>query len=256
MTHKTLRYAAALIVALPSLAAAQGTGVIAGIVRDTASRPVAGADIVVRPGLRRTRTDSAGRFIVTGLPGDRYGVRARKLGYAPTNYDVDLSSAGRVDIQMVFDQPMPMLDTIKVVAGRNCSEYSLDGFVCRRMGGGGTFLDYTEIDDKSPLYTADIFRDMKGFRTDIRATNVGPVRYVRSNPPWGCITQLVDGRPASGARPVPEMPYDLIAVEVYARPDSVPKEYQKYTWPNGSITRSGRCSVIAYWTTKARSEPQ
>lgn len=245
---------ACLLATSPSLAAAQG--IIAGIVRDTAARPVAGADVVVKPGEHRTRTDSAGRFIVTGLGADRYQVRARKLGFGPTTYDVDLSSAGRVDIAMVFDQPMPMLDTIKVVAGRSCSEWSLDGFVCRRKGGGGVFLDYTEIDDKDAYYTADLFRDMKGFRTDIRSTRFGPVRYVRANPMWGCITQLVDGRPASLARPVPDLPTDLIAIEVYARPDSVPHEYQKYTWPAGDITRSGRCSVIAYWTTRARSEPR
>ncbi|MEO5816673.1 MAG: carboxypeptidase-like regulatory domain-containing protein [Gemmatimonadaceae bacterium] len=255
MSYQNLRIAAVLLLALPTLASAQG-GIIAGTVRDTANRPVAAADISVRPGLLRTRTDSAGKFILTGLGADKYTVRARKIGYGPTTYDVDLSHAGRVDISLVFDQSMPMLDTIKIVAGRSCSEWSLDGFVCRRKGGGGVFLDYTDIDDKEALYTADIFRDIKGFRTDVRGTRYGPVRYVRANPPWGCITQLVDGRPASPARPVPELPVDLLAVEVYARPDSVPKEYQKYTWPDGGITKSGRCSVINYWTLRARIEPR
>ncbi|MEO8334318.1 MAG: carboxypeptidase-like regulatory domain-containing protein [bacterium] len=256
MSYAKLQFAAALLLlSLPALAGAQG--IIAGTVRDSADRPVAAADITVRPGDHRTVTDSAGKFIVTGLGADHYTVRARKIGWAPTTYDVSLSNAGRVDIKLVFDQNMPMLDTIKVVAGRTCSEWSLDGFVCRRKGGGGgVFLDYTDIDDKEALYTADIFRDMKGFRTDVRGTRYGPVRYVRSNPPWGCITQLVDGRPASPARPVPELPVDLLAVEVYARPDSVPKEYQKYTWPDGGITRSGRCSVINYWTLRARTEPR
>jgi hypothetical protein len=255
MSHASLRLAAAFLLALPSLAAAQG-GIIAGTVRDTAARPVAGADISVRPGQHRARTDSAGKFIITGLGADHYTVRARKIGYAPTTYDVSLSNAGRVDISLVFDQTMPMLDTIKVVAGRTCSEWSLDGFVCRRKGGGGLFFDYTDIDDKDAYYTADLFRDIKGFRTSVRSTRYGPVRFVESNPPWGCITHLVDGRPTSPATPIPELPTDLIAMEVYARPDSVPQEYQKYTWPNGGITRSGRCSVVVYWTQRARMEPR
>ena len=255
MSTRKLLFAAALLAALPTLASAQG-GIIAGTVRDTANRPMAGADISVKPGQLRTRTDSAGRFIVTGLGADKYQVRARKIGYGPTTYDVDLSSAGRVDIKMVFDQPMPMLDTIKVVAGRMCSEWSLDGFVCRRKGGGGLFLDYTDIDDKDAYYTADLFHDIKGFRTAVRPTRYGPVRVVEANPPWGCIAHLVDGRPTSGATPIPELPIDLVAMEVYARPDSVPPEYQKYTWPNGGITRSGRCSVIVYWTQRARMSPR
>ena len=249
---------ATTLLALPLFAGAQQPvtgGVIAGVVRDSAARPVAGADIVVRPGDRRTRSDSAGRFIVAGLGADHYILRVRRLGYAPTQFDVVLSSAGRVDIQLVFDERLPMLDTITVTAGRICSAYSLDGFVCRRKAGGGLFFDYTDIDDKDALYTADLFRDMKGFRTDVRSTRVGPVRYVAPSLPWGCITSLIDGRPSTGATIIPELPQHLLALEVYARPDSVPVEYQRYTWPNGSITRSGRCSVIVYWTMRARMTP-
>lgn len=249
-------FVALIFLALPSRASAQG-GVIAGVVRDSAARPVAAADIIVRPGDRRTRSDSAGRFIITGLGADHYTVRARKIGYAPTTYDVALSNAGRVDIQLVFDQRMPMLDTVIVTADRKCSEFTLSGFVCRRQGGGGIFLDYTDIDDKDALYTADLFRDMKGFRTDLRPTRYGPVRYVAPSLPWRCITSLIDGRPMSGATIVPELPADLVAIEVYARPDSVPVEFQKYTWPaGGNFTRSGRCSVIVYWTLRARMNPR
>ena len=247
-----------ILLAFPSLAGAQqpaAGGVIAGVVRDSAARPVAGADIVVRPGDRRTRSDSGGRFIVTGLGADHFIVRARKLGYAPTQFDVSLSNAGRVDIQLVFDERLPMLDTIAVTAGRTCSAYSLDGFVCRRKSTGGVFLDYTDIDDKDALYTADLFRDMKGFRTDLHSTRFGPVRYVAPSLPWGCITSLIDGRPSTGATIIPELPRHLIALEVYAKPDSVPVEYQRYTWPSGGITRSGRCSVIVYWTMRAQMSP-
>jgi hypothetical protein len=254
--HLIVSLVALMLLGLPSLATAQG-GVIAGVVRDSAARPVAAADIIVRPGDHRTRSDSAGRFIITGLGADHYMVRARKIGYAPTNYDVALSNAGRVDIQLVFDQRMPMLDTVIVTADRKCSEFTLSGFVCRRQSGGGVFLDYTDIDDKDALYTADLFREMKGFRTDVRPTRYGPVRYVAPSPPWGCITSLVDGRPMTGANIVPALPADLVAIEVYARPDSVPSEYQKYTWPGGgNFTKSGRCSVIIYWTLRARMNPR
>ena len=88
-----------------------------------------------------------------------------------------------------------------------------------------------------------------------KATTNQAGNYVAPSLPWGCITSLIDGRPSTGATIIPELPQHLIALEVYARPDSVPVEYQRYTWPNGGISRSGRCSVIVYWTMRARMTP-
>ena len=242
------------LLALPSLASAQG-GTIAGVVRDSAARPIAGADITIRPGEHRTRSDSAGRFLVAGLGADHYAVRARKIGYAPTHFDVSLSSAGRADILLVFDERMPMLDTITVTAGRICSSYTLDGFVCRRRANVGVFLDYTDIDDMEALFTADLFRQMKGLHVGVRSTRAGPARVVEASPSYGCIASLVDGREPNAATPIPQFPYELIGLEVYTRPDQVPAEYQRYTWPEGGLNRSGRCTVIIYWTVRARMTP-
>jgi hypothetical protein len=225
---------------------------VTGVVRDSAEHPVADADVIARPGGKRTRSDSAGRFVLTGLDGGKYTIVGRKLGYTPTNYDVSLSSNGKVDIKLVLEHRMPTLDTVIVRADRTCSRATLEGFACRRHAGGGVFLDYTDIDEKEPIWTADIFRDIPGFRVDVRSTRYGLVRVPTR--PLGCIASLVDGFPPSPARPIPESPYDLIAVEVYAKADSVPREYQIYTWPRGDVTRTGRCSLIVYWTLRARSK--
>jgi hypothetical protein len=248
----------ALASATATTAAAQQqtTGAtVTGIVRDSASNPVANADVIARPSGRRTRSDSAGRFTLTGLDGGKYTIVGRKLGYTPANWDVSLSSSGKVDIQLVLEHRMPMLDTVIVRADRKCPINTLQGFTCRRHSTNGIFLDYPDIDEKEPIYTADIFRDIKGFRVDLRSTRNGPMRVPVTTRISGCIASLVDGFPPSPARPIPENPYDLIAVEVYTRPDSVPSEYQFYTWPTRSdVTRSGRCSVIVYWTIFARNK--
>ncbi len=258
--HRAIsRLLTGLGIALGSAVSAAGAqqpsgATVTGFVRDSASQPVANADVIARPGSHRTRSDSTGRFTLTGLDAGKYTIVGRKLGYAPVNYDVELSSTGKATIQLVLDHRMPLLDTVVVSAGRTCSPFTLEGFACRRHAGGGVFLDYTDIDDKEPIWTADIFRDIKGFRVDVRNTRYGLIRVPVTNTMSGCIASLVDGYPASLARPVPESPYDLIAVEVYARPDSVPREYERYTWPNRDVTRSGRCSVIVYWTLRARSK--
>ena len=257
MRTPTLSLRVLLFLTLSGAAAsAQQTGAtVTGIVRDSAQQPVANADVIARPSGRRTRSDSAGRFTLTGLDAGKYTIVGRKLGYTPANWDVSLSSSGKVDIQLVLEHRMPTLDTVVVRADRKCSIATLDGFACRRKSTNGVFLDYTDIDDKEPIYTADIFRDIKGFRVDVRNTRYGLTRVPVTTRISGCITSLVDGFPASPARPIPESPYDLIAVEVYARADSVPQEYQYYTWPNrNDVTRSGRCSVIVYWTVHARTK--
>lgn len=219
---------------------------IAGTVRDSASQPVPGADVVAQPGSIRTRSDSAGNFLLTGLGGGSYTVAARKLGYAPARWDVKVSKSGRVDLKFVLGRRI-LLDTISVVARRDCPEFSVAGFMCRRRTGGGVFLDFTDIDEKGVVETADLFRDIPGFRVDVRRTRFGPVR-VPARQGFGCITSIVDGYPLSGANLVPTSPSDLSAMEVYLKPDSVPEPYQRYTWPSAGVTRSGRCSVIVYWT--------
>ncbi len=245
-----------LVMAATSSLRAQGPGgAISGLVRDTSGLAISGADVSVRPGVHRTRTDSSGRFLIAGLGADKYTVVARKVGFAPTSFDVSLRKDGHVDITLTFDRRLPMLDTVIVSGTHECSAWSLDGFACRRHAGGGIFLDYTDIDEKEPLYTADLFRDIPGFRIDLRSTRTGPVRVPVAANGWGCIASLVDGRPASPARRIPDSPYDLLAVEIYTKPDSVPKEYQRYTWPDASVARSGRCAVVVYWTLLAKLSP-
>jgi hypothetical protein len=241
-----------LCAARPAAAQSTSGGTITGIVRDTASRPVAGADVVAHPGSHRTTTDSAGRFTFSGLDADNYVVRARKLGYAPEEWDVKLAKSGHVDIQLRFTQRMPMLDTVNVRADGECPEFTLEGFACRRRNGGGLFMDYNEIDDQEPLYVADLFREIKGFRESMRSTPTGPTRVVVPATSYGCVNSLVNGREVTGANRIPEYPIDLIALEVYVKPDSVPKQYQQYTWPRGNVARTGRCSVVIYWNQLAK----
>jgi hypothetical protein len=220
---------------------------IAGVVLDSASLPVSGADIVARPGNYRTRTDSAGNFLLTGLDDGNYTVAARKVGYAPDRWDVKLSKNGRLQIRFMLGRAQ-QLDTVVVTAAADCPEYSLDGFACRRRFGGGVFLDYPDIDERRPYYTADVFRDIPGFRVQLRRTRFGPEPVPVLASGFGCITSLVNGREVTPANAVPSNPSDVSAMEVYLKPDSVPKVYQRHTWPAGGLARSGRCALVVYWT--------
>jgi len=234
---------------LAATAGAQQGATITGTVRDSASRPVANADVVALPGVHRARTDSAGKFTIAGMDGGSYTVRARKLGFAPTETTVDISGNGRLNVVLTLDQRMPLLDTVVVRADGSCPDRTLDAFACHRKFGKGLYLDYTDIDEKEPIYAADIFRDIQGFRVDVRSTRNGPVRVaVPSN--FHCLVSLVDGRPVSLANPVPSTAIDVIALEVYQKPDDVPKEYERFIWPTTGMA-TGRCMLVVYWTPRA-----
>jgi hypothetical protein len=242
----------AVLALLASRLAAQTKGAtIAGSVRDSLAQPVAGADVVVQPGSERTRSDSAGNFMLTGLGGGTYVVAARKVGYAPDRWDVTLARNGRTEIKFVLAR-RTQLDTVRVTADRECATRHLDGFECRRSRDAamGLFWDYMDIDERGTTRTTDLFRHMPGFRVELRRARGGAptLTPVRTN--GGCIVSIVDGLPASGANPVPAYPSDISAMEIYARPDSVPKEFVRYSW-GGVSTRSpgpGRCAIVVYWT--------
>jgi hypothetical protein len=225
-------------------------GTITGTVRDAAARPVASADVVVRPGDHRTRTDSAGRFAVTGLGQDNYTVRARKLGFSPGSWDVKLASNGNVDITIALQLRPAFLDTLTVSADRECPLLSIEAFLCRRHRPGGVYLDYDQIDDKDVTYVGEVFRDVPGLRVDFRIGAYGPAYSLRAERVTGCINSLVDGRPVTPANPIPELTSNLVALEVYTHPDSVPPALERYTWPGTGVTRTGRCIVIVYWTNR------
>ena len=233
---------------------AQQTGAtITGVVRDESARPIAGALVTVKPSDKTTETDSAGRFQFTGLGADNYTVRARKIGYRPESWDVKLSKTGSADVKLELGSMPQFLDTVRVSADGSCpATRGIESFLCRRQRPGGVYLDYTDIDDLDKSFVGELFWNMPGFRVDFRVDKSGPVYSVHTFRSSGCINSLVDGREITGVNTIPVWTGDLIALEVYARPDSVPRELQRYTWPGrgGDVTRSGRCALIVYWTNR------
>lgn len=237
MTRSGVVLALAMCATAAHRTVAQSRATITGIVRDSAARPMANADVVVIPGARRARTDSTGRFTMAGLDAGKYTVRARHMGFIPTEWTVDLSRSGHAEVALVLGTTLPPLDTVFVTAGRSCPP-KLEGFGCRRAAGKGVFFDYTDIDDARVIYTADLFRFVDGFGVDVYSTGTGPKRV-----PGGkrCINTLLNGTPA-GPSSVPEDPFDIMAIEIYQSPKDIPKEFSRYTWGKE------QCSLIAYWT--------
>src|SRR5215831_12906146 len=116
---------------LPAATAAQSGGAITGVVRDSTDRLVPEADVVLIPAKRRARTDSLGRFQFHALDDGQYVVRARRVGYLPTEWSVKLSNAGHINVTLVLGPRVAMLDTMYAVTDGPCPRDTYEGFVCR-----------------------------------------------------------------------------------------------------------------------------
>jgi len=232
-----------LLLAQP--AAAQPGGAIAGVVRDSADRPMPEADVVLIPAKRRARTDSLGRFEFRSLGDGQYVVRARRVGYLPTEWSVKLSNAGHVNVALVLGPRVAILDTMYAVTDGPCARDKYEGFVCRRAKAKGTFIDFTDIDTMQVDYSAELLRDVPGFTFDVQPTRNGPTRVGSSR---HCAIVLMNGIPATCSS-IPEAPNMIAGIEVYKTKAEIPKEFARYTWGKEN------CWLVAYWTYDFRYKP-
>jgi hypothetical protein len=259
--RKTLFIAAALVMPSRDVVRAQDApipGSITGIVIDELGRPIRDVDVYAFPGTARARTDSGGRFIITKLGADFYHVRARRLGYSPLEITTDLAKDGHVELKFELKPRPAMLDSIVVSATGRCPDVSYNGFNCRRRSGKGLYLTDDDVAEKGAIELGEVFTDIPGFRVELTMTRLGARPIPRSTTGNRCLNALVNGRPLALTNPLPRFATELIAVEIYASPNDVPEEYQRYVWlaaarQTSSLTGhelpNQRCALAVYWTT-------
>lgn len=252
-----MRIAAVVSLLAASTLHAQGT--IAGVVRDEAGQPIRDADVVIIGEQVRGRTDSAGRFAINGIDKGFYHVRARRLGYLPSELTTDLSKNGKVELTFELRIRPAILDSIVVRADPNnrCPDRTMVGYHCRKQRGKGVFLSDDDLADRGAIELGDVFRDVDGFRLQTIVTRWGPKPQPFATRGARCINALVNGLPFGPTNPLPDFAVNLIAVEIYALPGDVPPEYQRFLslWssrqsssPVGRDSNNARCSLVVYWT--------
>jgi len=113
---------ALLVIVMPGLGVsvndlhAQETGSIKGIVVDAATNePLAGANVRILGTKQGAGTDSAGRFVIAGLPAGTYAVSASIVGYSPlTVTDVVVMMAKPAVIRIALMEVGVQLEAVEV----------------------------------------------------------------------------------------------------------------------------------------------
>jgi hypothetical protein len=241
-----VRYGRSFALLLGFAGAVHAQGSITGVVVDSAGRPLADAEVLVRELNRRERSDSAGRFSFYAVKAGRYQVFARRLGYFPSDFEAVARDGKESTIRFVLRQKPALLDTVTIAS--TCGRFDFTGFMCRqKKGARGIFMDVDQIDSANVSEPFQLISNRPGFR-------MVPTRSGMSPEPttgWKCMNVAVNGRMPTGTHRKPEILWEVIGVEIYIDPDSIPAEYSHLSWgkiKSGRQSVSARCSLAIYWT--------
>jgi hypothetical protein len=221
--------AAATKQAVPVLA---GKATLAGQVRTASGQPLADAQVhVVDAAAATSRTDSLGRFSLSGLPTGTQLLDVRHLGYLISQLPVALRD-DETTTQNVTLARIVSLDSIKVLAQR--TQYR--EFETHSRGGGfGKFLRAADLEKRNALETSDFVRE-SGFYVQgngLDAKVVSPRSMASFHGP--CPANIViDGMQHQDINLV--RPQDVGAMEIYRGSAGAPVEYDN------------ACGVIVIWT--------
>ena len=223
-----------------------------GVVRDSAGRPVAEADVIVPSLNARTRTDSSGRFTLSRVRGGRHELRVRKIDFRPYAEAFTMRDGATMRLEVRLDRLPPLLEAVTArVDADKCDPYSLAGFECRRMAGEGMFRDAGQIRALRPEHWADMFDGMPGIRRIMTSGPLGPEWRIEARPSR-CLMELWNGQrpmelPADGLPGYPPdllwRPSDVVAIEYYDEYRKIPARYQYF------VVRPGEqpCELVIYW---------
>jgi TonB-linked SusC/RagA family outer membrane protein len=114
--HKLFRLFAALALASPAVASAQG-GTITGRVTDRGTgAPIPDAQVIIVGTQRGTRTDDAGQYRLVNVPQGSARLRALRLGYEAAVTTVEVSTGGTATADFTLQGTIARLDEVVVAA--------------------------------------------------------------------------------------------------------------------------------------------
>jgi hypothetical protein len=172
------------------------------------------------------------------------------MGFTPVSQAVDLSTREAVSTTITMNTPVQVLEPVIVTAEADLGLENI-GFVARKRGMSGTFMDAKEIMARGPNLLTDVFRTVPS----LRVVPVSPYDYAvqsaRGNMLGGnCVKFWLDGNPFEAVFPgdVDRMipPYDIAAIEVY-QGSTVPLQFTN--------ANSSNCAVIVIWSKYRASQP-
>lgn len=228
----------------------RATGVIDGVVTDTALRPVAFAEVVVVRTEIKLQTNALGKFRFTEVPAGDYLLIVRRIGYRPVSSIIRVGATDTLRLSFNMEPATQTLDAVTIVEERRSMR--MIEFEQRRRQGWGYFITQEQIEKRNLPVAADYLRlapsislapthNASGIPTLIALSKRegGSVLGDGAN---ACAMQVVlDGIPMSRAFPLELLPTpkEIAGIEVYDGAATLPPQF---SGPDR------RCGMILIWT--------
>jgi hypothetical protein len=224
-----------------SNAAAQASGSVRGLARDSSGNAVAGVVINGRRGVPSARTNDSGAYRLDGLPLGRNVLTAHRLGFAPETLAVVVRAGSVASADFSLHVAAAILDASTVEA--DPTRGKMGPFNQRKSRGVGSFITRADIEHRQAGSVSELLRYLPGVGVQQRmAGEPQPVRMNRStNTTTGeCkVLVYVDGHPYPNGNVDDFNPLGLEGIEVYRSASEIPADFR---------TRDATCGVIALWT--------
>ena len=227
-----------LLVATSSAAQSRPGGV-AGVVKDSAGRPIENVEVTAVVSGKTARSDSLGHFILSDVPAGNVDVSFRRLAFAPVILLITIPPADTTEVQVVLGVVAQELKGV-VVQAHPDQLRQLVAFETRRKRGIGHFITRTQIEDRHPIVLSDMVRSIPGaiLISDNGRTTVRFSRVARN----GCPPQFfVDGVQVTGFSIDDMPPGDVEGVELYPGAAGLPPEYNR-------VQGTSICGTVIIWT--------
>jgi hypothetical protein len=244
--NRTVIVCSCALLAVTSLFSTQGAAQertqLVGTIRDADGAPIAGVDVAVPAARLLVQSDSAGRFVLRGLPVGATRVTARHLGYSPLAHEV-VVAAGAVDtLALVMTMQPRLLDAVEVSEREMRRQIAIEEFYRRRVRStGGVFITRDDIDDRHASRLSDVLRGVPGVAF-VRSRGGSGIRLVTSSVNRrDCVPQYwVDGVRMSNVEIDDFSARDVEGLELYHGPATTPMRFSQ-----GAVTS---CGTVVIWT--------
>lgn len=166
---------------LADSAAAPGSAILTGVVKNPDGSPVPDALVGVLGFTLSARTSTTGQFAIARVPAGTRTLQLRALGLAPRNMVIDLPEDGRLEILVAMDKRPQTLATIAVQGDRDRRDvpHTSTGFDARQRAGLGRYITGDDIRARGAASVIDVLAMSPGVSREWSAA--GPTVTIRGS---------------------------------------------------------------------------
>lgn len=224
----------------------RNVGIIDGLVSDSALAPLDDVTVSFVGGTTQIVTGTNGRFRFLDVPIGTHRVLARRIGSEPVIAEVRVVDGEVVRPAMILLPTVTELKGVRVEGERGSANFQ--EFEARRKLGLGHFVTAEQIDKSHALHAGELIGRFPNIKVDASLAG-GTAKSLRMPFQLQCpMSVVVDGLPRGTDLGEIPPPRELMGIEVYHGPATIPLQYKRWASTTPGSRGAGFCGLILAWT--------